>query len=371
MPLNYINHWNDIFDKLENVIATEFGNALPVFIGDDSVGKGSQYIRIEPVNNTLLEYHSHGQIREYTANIFIYFKEKKVDERVLESILNVSARLERLIFNNINMTTDYADNIYDCRLDSVELNTEPENEEYYVISAEWSGTLNSVDTLRTSDTYSVLFDGDNDFMSIPTTPTLEVFSTTVWLKVTDVTGLRGVFEGAGVFANPSSIYQTSGKFSVHNGSGWTQGANNLADGNWKFIVFTFAKNGSAGDYTAYVNGEGAGGGFPATGVGTRTNGNLTRIGIDASSLTYDFKGHVSSVALYNKVLSQSEARSLYNNGVPVNLLSHSTASNLQHWWKMGDGTESGSGTTVYDMKGGTDYNGTLSGDASYETGVTV
>ena len=133
MPINYINHWNDIWDKLENIIATEFGNAMPVFIGDETQGEGNQYLRIEPEGNNLLQYHSHGQIREYTANIFIYFKEKKIDERKLESILNVSSRLERLIFNNINMTTSHGDNIYDCRLDNVELISEPDNEEFYVM----------------------------------------------------------------------------------------------------------------------------------------------------------------------------------------------------------------------------------------------
>jgi len=66
-----------------------------------------------------------------------------------------------------------------------------------------------------------------------------------------------------------------------------------------------------------------------------------------------FAGNIDELALFNSVLTANEILQLYNNGNPINLNSdvgnYTSSANLKAWWRMGDGTEAGSGTTIYDM----------------------
>ena len=66
-----------------------------------------------------------------------------------------------------------------------------------------------------------------------------------------------------------------------------------------------------------------------------------------------FAGNIDELALFNSVLTGSEITALYNSGDPFDLNSdngnYTSSANLKAWWRMGDGTEAGSGTTIYDM----------------------
>lgn len=66
-----------------------------------------------------------------------------------------------------------------------------------------------------------------------------------------------------------------------------------------------------------------------------------------------FAGNIDELALFNSVLTGDEITQLYNLGNPFDLNSdagnYSSSANLKAWWRMGDGTEAGSGTTIYDM----------------------
>jgi hypothetical protein len=66
-----------------------------------------------------------------------------------------------------------------------------------------------------------------------------------------------------------------------------------------------------------------------------------------------FAGNIDELALFNKVLSASEISQVYNNGNPFDLNSdagnYSSSVNLKAWWRMGDGTETGSGLTINNM----------------------
>ena len=66
-----------------------------------------------------------------------------------------------------------------------------------------------------------------------------------------------------------------------------------------------------------------------------------------------FAGNIDELALFNSVLTGDEISQLYNLGNPFDLNSdagdYSSSANLKAWWRMGDGTEAGSGTTIYDM----------------------
>ena len=64
-----------------------------------------------------------------------------------------------------------------------------------------------------------------------------------------------------------------------------------------------------------------------------------------------FDGYFSEFAIYNKVLSESEVATVYNSREAFNHKDWSGAPNCKGWFRFGDGNESGSGTTIYDMSG--------------------
>jgi len=66
-----------------------------------------------------------------------------------------------------------------------------------------------------------------------------------------------------------------------------------------------------------------------------------------------FAGNIDELALFNSVLTASEILQIYNGGKPMDLNSddegYTSSANLKAWWRMGDGTETGSGATIHDM----------------------
>ena len=69
-------------------------------------------------------------------------------------------------------------------------------------------------------------------------------------------------------------------------------------------------------------------------------------------------GNISEIFFYNKVLSASEVATIYNGREPYNHKEGIASGNLQAWWRMGDGLERGSGTTIHDMSDNSN-NGTM------------
>jgi hypothetical protein len=70
------------------------------------------------------------------------------------------------------------------------------------------------------------------------------------------------------------------------------------------------------------------------------------------------------MAFFHSALSASDISDIYNSGEPASLSSYSPVG----WWRMGDGTEAESGTTIYDMSDNTN-NGTLTNGPTYSSSV--
>ena len=66
-----------------------------------------------------------------------------------------------------------------------------------------------------------------------------------------------------------------------------------------------------------------------------------RIGNRADTNSILFNGNISEVAIYDKALSASEVKTLYNGREPYNHKEGVCSSNLQGWWRMGDGVFDG------------------------------
>ena len=138
MAVSFTNNWKNILDKLRSVLRTEYGNTLPVFIGDEDSSTSSQYIRLDPQGSEFLEYNVNSETRKFTVNVFYVFSGANVKKTALDHILRFVSRTEALIHDNISM--ELADNTeaINCRLESTELGTD-EEENVYIVNWVWTG----------------------------------------------------------------------------------------------------------------------------------------------------------------------------------------------------------------------------------------
>jgi hypothetical protein len=210
--------------------------------------------------------------------------------------------------------------------------------------------------------FSVSFDGTDDYISLGSSFTLSgAWSASFWVKPeirSDNTFNMNLFGNL----SSGSVYLfigSDGKVRVNN----IEISNALTNGVWQNIVVT--RDGSD-SLKGYVNGS-----LQDTDT---ISGNLTfdQIGRYFNGSAANFKGLMDEVAVWNAELSANDISSIYNSGVPNDLSESSSydtdrTSNLVHWWRMGDGTEAGSGTTVFDMSTNSN-NGTLNG-VSFSTDV--
>ena len=138
MPVTFTNNFTNILDKLRNILRTEFKGAVPVYIGHESVQAGTQFIRLDPLSSELVEYTVNGELREYTINMYYYFLDKNIKKSSLDHVLRYVSRTEALIHDNISMTLADSTSSFNCRIESTNLNTlEEENE--YVVEMTWKG----------------------------------------------------------------------------------------------------------------------------------------------------------------------------------------------------------------------------------------
>ena len=132
MAITFQNNFKNILDKLKNILRTEFGNILPIYVGHDTKNVSSQYLRLDPISNSLLEYASFSETREYNINFLYYSGKKDIEKVALDNVLRVVARIEALIHDNITMELSDSSKAYDCKIETTEYNTEEEEEKYVV-----------------------------------------------------------------------------------------------------------------------------------------------------------------------------------------------------------------------------------------------
>ena len=136
MAVTFTNNWKNILDKLRNVLRAEYGNTLAVYIGNEEMSAGNQFIRVEPIGSELLEYQATAEFREFTVNVFYVFSEANVKKSSLDHILRFVSRTEALIHDNVSMTLADSSQAINCRFESTELNA-IEDESAYVVSWVW------------------------------------------------------------------------------------------------------------------------------------------------------------------------------------------------------------------------------------------
>lgn len=117
MPTNFTNNFKNILDKLKSIMRMEFKGSLPIQMGKDEP-QGTQYIRLLPIGSTLSKYSVTSELREYTINFILTFKDVNTTEKGLEQVLRIVSRVESLIMDNMSMTLTDNSNAVNCRIES-------------------------------------------------------------------------------------------------------------------------------------------------------------------------------------------------------------------------------------------------------------
>ena len=130
------NNWKNILDKLRSILRAEYGNTLPVFVGDEDSSTSSQYIRLDPQGSVLSEYMVTSETREFTIDVVYAFSGVNVKKTALDHILRFVSRTEALIHDNTVMVLADSSSAFNCRFESTELGTD-EEENVYIVNWVW------------------------------------------------------------------------------------------------------------------------------------------------------------------------------------------------------------------------------------------
>ena len=209
-----------------------------------------------------------------------------------------------------------------------------------------------------TNTYSVDFDGTNDYMT--TTLGSQVFdgdfALSVWFNA-DSSPTYATLIQSGVQSDYSDgfrLYRNNNQIQVYNGIG---GYSLLLQGGttsintWHHVAIT--RSGTS--FTLYLDGSSIN-----TGTGSQV---FASTGFQVSFTSLPFDGLIDEVSIWDSALSASDITDIYNSGVPNDI----SSLNPVGWWRMGD-NDGGTGTTITDQgSGGSD--GTLTNGPTFSTTV--
>ena len=232
-----------------------------------------------------------------------------------------------------------------------------------------------------SNENSISLDGTDDFINCGNDSSLAPANITVsaWVKASgSIAAFNYILaKGGARYGSYFLRYTSSNNFIAWVGFASaafktvTSSSATLTD--WNHVVFTYDQS----NFKIYVNA-----GTPQTTAETRaidyaqdgTSSTDFEIGRTPYGYPAPAEGLIDEVAIFNSALSAAQISNIYKgevnggsggtNGVPGYLNTFSPIA----WWRMGDGTEAGSGTTIYDMSSNSN-NGTLTNGPTYSTDV--
>ena len=224
-----------------------------------------------------------------------------------------------------------------------------------------------------SSSYSLLLDGTNDYVSLGNPSELQItgaMTISVWIKTSDGTNHRIIDKDNSGSVRSWILILVSDKirwvrFASGGAASTIDSVATVDDGNWHHIAVT---NNPSGTCAMYLDGSATSFTEVTTngddGITMRDSAANVELGRFSVGPSQFFDGLIDEFAIFDSVLSASDVSSIYNSGEPDDLSSFSPVG----WWRMGDGTEDGAGTTVYDMSSNSN-NGTLTNGPTYSTDV--
>ena len=245
-------------------------------------------------------------------------------------------------------------------------------------SGSWRTFANEVVNSWGGNTYSVAFDGTNDYVDTGDKfdfmqQTMN-FTVSAWIKLQDYTLARNQYilhttdSGSRVgfmlwFDNRyGQNYLRSSICPSSSSNAFAQKMNTISDNNWHHVAVTCAQGGSI---RLYLDGsELNSSSTPSTTTATAMHNFIIGGALNASGQPFlPAQGNIDEVGIFNTELSSSNITSIYNSGAPDDLSSF----NPVGWYRMGD-NDNGTGTTITDQGSGSS-NGTLTNGPTFSTSV--
>jgi hypothetical protein len=232
------------------------------------------------------------------------------------------------------------------------------------------------------NTYSVDFDGTNDYVGVASDPGLDVYSTSLWFKTAETSfslPIAGFGKNGSQYGGIRFIPSVTGRAVEYNDGTQYIAAGGLSnsdvfDNAWHHVAIVFVASGyqtttgtSSTDgkgYKIFIDGTRVDTALGSTShsYSLATTSSFFAVGKERTSY---YTGLIDEVAIFGSSLSDSDVTAIYNSGAPADLSSYSPTL----WWRMGD-NNSGTGTTITDQgSGGND--GTLTNGPTYSSDVPV
>ena len=233
-----------------------------------------------------------------------------------------------------------------------------------------------------ANNYSLEFDATDTSLNCGTLNTylknVQKFTISMWVYIDTHTtsGQNGLFgkhrndyHRTYSFVNLNGIVYfgiANGSDATENGHGKIGSGDALSEDTWYHLVFVYDGTQSDADTNTqnalrnkiYINGANKtltwSQTIPSSTSNDSTYGsNSFHIGKNEENDNGVHDGEIDEVGIWNEALDADAVSALYNSGKPFDISqdlgNYDNASDLQAWYRMGDGTEKGSGTTIYDM----------------------
>jgi len=174
------------------------------------------------------------------------------------------------------------------------------------------------------DEYSLEFDGTNDYVNLGNqTNSGDDISVAAWVKLS-------VSQVAPIITFGQLYFRLNSSTEIRFWADSTGNSTITTIPNCLNKWIHLAVSSDAGVNKVYANGV-----LLETETDTTLGNSAAASYIGRYSTAY-FEGKISDVTIYNKVLSTSEVKTIYNDGEPYNHKDGICSGNLTNWWRMGD-----------------------------------
>ena len=236
-----------------------------------------------------------------------------------------------------------------------------------------SNSLSSHEPFSKLDRWSLAFDGSDEYLDMGDVTTfdgLDNLTIACWVKTP--TGASGVHN----FLSKGSYNAADSAWSFNIGPGTSNGRIRFSVSNslyayrnncitaygytldsWNHVAVTYSNTDD--EIYFYINGTqiSPGSGTP-TGTYISIPDSSKKLRVANNDGSNWLEGRISDVVIYNSALSSGNIATIYDGGDSYRYDTGVAKANLVGWWRMGDGAENGTGTTIYDASSNSN-NGTM------------
>jgi hypothetical protein len=174
-----------------------------------------------------------------------------------------------------------------------------------------AGAYQSANPLITS-TNSMYFSGPDEYLQLSEPFNYTNHTVTGWIKSSQDTGVGVIFDGRDGTNDNVAIYLNNGVLYYNLGGFATNSVPSIATGKWVNITCSY----DGATAKIYLDGVLAN---SVSGVGTISSTKNAVIGVNFLDFQ-EYVGNATEIGTYNRTLTDLEVASLYNQGMPTNLL---------------------------------------------------